>query len=470
MAKGWQEAWDQYSEGPEDVASTGNQFFGYGSYEASQAAKDAFENPPANPGNLETMPEVNPTPAVQYTPAPYVMNTSMLPSEEYLQGQIDNPTAPLAGIQQPIQQQVQANELMDPNTGQIATPTQGSEAQFVKAETSTGQAAAGSVDPIAQQEAIKAQEFEADKDVAEQGTVTLEATMQGQMANLMDDIASGNAPWADEAMRNAQSIMLERGLGKSSMTGSAIGSAILEAAMPIAQYDAGVFGEMNLQNLRNRQETMLSNTAASNVAKQINAQSVNEVNKFMASMRDSVIKHNDTMKNNMEQMNVAAKNAMEQMNVSARNTTEQFNVTQFNTMEQFNAAQRLQYAQLEIDAEKWNAENALAIQKTNVEWRRTTNTANTAAVNSANMINAQNYFNISSQAQANLLQRSRDVFQWANQTGENERDRAFQMTMYAMQQEDYLDALDDQAKDDIWSSVSDFAFDIFAGFDFGGEA
>ena len=80
------------------------------------------------------------------------------------------------------------------------------------------------------------------------------------------------------------------------------------------------------------------------------------------------------------------------------------------------------------------------------------------------MINAQNYFNISQQAQANLWQRSRDVFQWANQSAENDRDRAFQMTMYTLQMDDYLNNVDQAQKDNLFAGIGNFAFDIFKSY------
>ena len=457
LSKYWQE---QQAAG--DVPSSGNDWFAQGPPEGStnvydggpttywQDRQDAGDVPSSHNNWFDQGPPTVPdttTPVVQeqtFTPAPFVQDTATIPSVGGLMGQVENPTIPDAGFQRTVQQQVQANELLDPTVGQIAKPT--------KQPAATAQTTTGSVDPIAQQAAIKAQEIEADQAVAQTGTVTLESTMQGQMANLMDDIASGKAPWADGAMRKAQAIMMNRGLGKSSMAGAAIGAAILEAAMPIAQYDASVFGEMNMQNLRNRQETMLSNTASSNVAKQINAQSVNDVNKFMSTLRDGVLKFNESQKS-----------VMDQFNAEQTNTSEKFNATQKNTMTQF-------YAQQEDQANKFNSENALAIMKSNGEWRRTTNTANTAAVNSTNMINAQNYFNISQQAQANLWQRSRDVFNWANQIGKNERDRAQQLTMYVMQQDAYMQQLDDEAESNLWGAVGGWVADVFSEIDWSGGA
>ena len=455
MAQDWQSAWDQYEEGPQDQPSSGNEFFGYGSLEGSQSAFATYQQDnPDQAGTFNTSfmegytPPAQATPAqdttAQPTPIPFVQQPSTVPSEEYLKGQIRNPEISAAGFQRPVAQQVQANELLDPSVGQIAAPTR------MEPATSVTDIYGVAADPIAQQAAIKAQEIEADKAVAEEGIVPPEATMQGQMANLMDDVASGNVPWADEAMRNAQAIMLERGLGKSSMTGAAIGAAILEAAMPIAQFDAQVFGQMNLQNLRNRQETMLSNTAATNVAKQMNAQSVNEVNKYMSSMRDGVLKFNETTKNAMDQVSAIEAN-------KANLSNSQFNAQRAQEMS-------LVHAQREDQANKFNAENAMGVQKANAELYRTTNTANTAQQNADNRINAQNYFNLSAQAQADLLQRSRDVFHWANQTAENDRDKAFQMTMYTLQQEDYLKNIDQAQKDNLFTGIGNFAFDIFKGY------
>ena len=464
MAQDWQSAVDKYSEGPQDVPSSGSEFYGFGSLEGAQSAFATYQQDnPDQAGNFNATfmagytPPAQATPAqdtpaqpttAQPTPIPFVQQPSTVPSEEYLKGQIINPEIPTAGFQRSVAQKVQAQELLDPSVGQIAAPTR------MEPATSATDIYGVAADPIAQQAAIKAQEIEADKAVAEEGIVPPEATMQGQMANLMDDVASGNVPWADEAMRNAQAIMLERGLGKSSMTGAAIGAAILEAAMPIAQFDAQVFGQMNLQNLRNRQETMLSNTAATNVAKQMNAQSVNEVNKFMSSMRDGVLKFNETTKNAMDQVSAIEAN-------KANLSNSQFNAQRAQEMS-------LVHAQREDQANKFNAENAMGVQKANAELYRATNTANTAQNNADNRINAQNYFNLSAQAQADLLQRSRDVFHWANQTAENERDKAFQLTMYAMQQDAYMQALDEEAEANIWAGVADFAYDIFQGYDFGG--
>ena len=72
-----------------------------------------------------TVPDTT-TPVVQeqtFTPAPFVQDTATIPSVGGLMEQVENPTIPTAGFQRTVQQQVQANELLDPTVGQIAKPT-----------------------------------------------------------------------------------------------------------------------------------------------------------------------------------------------------------------------------------------------------------------------------------------------------------------------------------------------------------
>jgi len=344
---------------------------------------------------------------------------TMVPSEEFLTEQAIFPGLP-AGTQQTFTpQQILSNELFPAQTGVITAPGQ-------------PQIAGVEAQQAAQQQNIQAQQVAFDQSVVQTGIVPPEATVRGQLTQLMADIDSDQAPWADAAIRKVTEVMSARGLGASSITAEAITTAILESALPIAQYDAGAYGEINIQNLRIRQETMLSNTAASNAAKQMNANSVNEVNTFMTGLRDNVVRFNSTQKNAMDQFSAGEVNAANQL-----------------------------YSEMDFNADKFNAENSLLITKSNAEWRRTINTANTAGVNATNMVNASNMFNISQQAMANLWQRSRDVFQWANTSAANERDRALQLTMYAMQRDAYLADRSQAQKDNLWSGIGNFVGDIF---------
>ena len=53
--------------------------------------------------------------------------------------------------------------------------------------------------------------------------------------------------------------------------------------------------------------------------------------------------------------------------------------------------------QLEYNRNQFNTQNSLAVEQSNVAWRRQLNTANTAGQNAVNQANAMNSFNISNQ-------------------------------------------------------------------------
>jgi hypothetical protein len=417
---------------------------------------------------------------------PNVRIPSTVPSEAWLTKQVEVPSLASGARQTFVKQEVEPGELIAPDIGQMpVTPkAQRDPVAEATAQTATAQIAIAQ-DAIAQnatvqaataQDAYAVEKIQADDQrVAEQGIVTTESTVRGQLEQLMGDVESGDAPWADEAMRKANQAMSARGMGSSSIAAAAITQSVLEAAMPIAQYDAGVYGTINIQNLRNRQETMLSNQAASNVAKNLNAKSVNEASQFMSAMRDNIIKFNASQQNAMSESNAARTTqvslagaaAATQVSLAGAAAATEVSLAGAATATQVslaNAAQinieRKFQDQRADEAERFNATNRLNIDKSNAEWRRSTNTANTAAENNTNMINAQNLFNISQQAQANLWQQSRDVFSWANQAATNEKDRAFKITMYALGRQDYLDDMAEDQRNQIRGGIAELLVNI----------
>ena len=418
---------------------------------------------------------------------PNVRIPSTVPSEAWLTEQVTNPELASGARQTFVKQEVEPGELLQQGAGQVPitpkaeTPTAATaEAQTATAQTATAQTAEATnatVQAATVQDAYKVEKIQADDQrVAEQGIVTTESTVQGQLEQLMGDVESGDAPWADAAMRKANQAMSARGMGNSSIAAAAITQSVLEAAMPIAQFDAGVYGTMNIQNLRNRQETMLSNQAASNAAKHLNARSVNEASQFMSTMRDNIIKFNALQQNAMSEANAARATQVSitdaaagtQVSLAAAAAGTQVSLAGAAAATQVslaNAAQinieRKFQDQRADDAERFNATNTLNIAKSNAEWRRSTNTANTAVENATNSINAQNLLNISQQAMANLWQQSRDVFSWANKSSMNEKDRAFKISMYALERQDVLDDMAEEERQAIRGGFSELLINVF---------
>ena len=266
-----------------------------------------------------------------------------------------------------------------------------------------------------------------------EGEVTSEMLLRYQLEKYVGDIEAGNAPWADAAIRAANEIMLKRGLGASSMAGAAISTAMLEAATPLAQFDASVYGQMELQNLRNRHETLLSNQSAVNASRQFNAKSQGDVDKFVADLRDRVLRFN------AEQMNAM----------------ETFNVDQTNSVKMF-------YDKIANETERFEVSNSLAIAQSNAEWRRSLNLANTSADNAAIQQNVENRFNLAQTALNNLWQQARDVFHWANTSSENARDRAFQIILNQTARDDFLSDLEEADSRALSSNLGNLAFGLVA--------
>jgi hypothetical protein len=158
-------------------------------------------------------------------------------------------------------------------------------------------------------------------------------------------------------------------------------------------------------------QVMLSDAAAENAAAQFNATSENQVTQFY-----------DGLKVQVNQFNASQSNALSQFNVSQDNAFSQFNASQMNQRDQF------------------NAQNRLIVDQSNAEWRRNIATANTAAQNRANEINAQNALAVSMAEYNNQWQAYRDNMQFAFTAGENDLDRENRLAIATLQKEGMIEA------------------------------
>jgi len=90
------------------------------------------------------------------------------------------------------------------------------------------------------------------------GVPSTEATVQGQLTQLLSQFENGETPpWAAGAMRAATATLAARGLAASSMAGQAVVQAAMESALPIAQADAATRAQFEAQNLSNRQQVAM---------------------------------------------------------------------------------------------------------------------------------------------------------------------------------------------------------------------
>ena len=172
-----------------------------------------------------------------------------------------------------------------------------------------------------------------------------------------------------------------------------------------AVQNAQNFMQRDLANLSNRQQTELFQTqqriqglfndqAATNAARQFNATSQNQVDQFFANLQSQV----------------------SQFNASQMNAQSQFNAGQANTVERFNA-------EINNQRDQFNAQNQLLIAQSNAQWRREIATADTAAINRANELNANAILDVSKTAYDNLWNYYADTMEWAWKSAESQLDR-----------------------------------------------
>jgi len=188
-------------------------------------------------------------------------------------------------------------------------------------------------------------------------------------------------------------------------------TANLNARQQAAVQNAQSFLQTDMANLNNQQQTelfkaqqrvqsMFTDQASENAARQFNASSQNQTDQFFA--------------------NLATQSA--QFNATQANAQSQYNAGQRNVLERFNA-------ELNNQRDTFNAQNRLIIDQNNAQWRRTIATADTATINRVNEINATNLLATSTQAYNNLWNYYGDTMEWAWTSAENELNRYADMSI-----------------------------------------
>jgi len=202
-----------------------------------------------------------------------------------------------------------------------------------------------------------------------------------------------------------------------------------------AVQNANAFLQVDMANLSNQQQTELfkgqqrvqalfTDQAAENASRQFNASSQNQVDQFFANLSNQVA----------------------QFNAAQTNGQAQFNAGQINTIERFNA-------ELNNQRDQFNAQNQLVIAQSNAQWRREIATADTAAVNRANELNAASIIDVSKQAYDNLWNYYADTMEWAWTSAENELNRYADMAIATLNADERAKTAAQSAKTAAGSAV-----------------
>jgi len=364
---------------------------------------------------------------------------------------IEDPAGTMPAGSQYNVQQIQADApgmIMDPTTGQVtdqvtvnAALAQATDATNIATKSAREYNALTAFDQIAA-ENMQAQQLADDIRMvrAQQEEVDARSTVRGQLGILMSDFQGDQIPaWASASVRKAEQVMAARGLGASTIAGRSIAQAVQEAAIPIAQRDAATFATFQQQNLSNRQQAELQNAAnlltvdIKNLDNRQQTAVLNTQNRVQARFTDqseqnTARKINAASAQQNDQFYANFAQQVELTNAAQRTAISQYNAGQANALEQFRLQNKTQ-------RELFNAQNRIAIQQANTTWRRQVNTANTAAINAKNQFDAVNILNRSNTALNNYMQVYRDQADYIFTASENEKTRAYNTAVAAMQAE-----------------------------------
>ena len=200
--------------------------------------------------------------------------------------------------------------------------------------------------------------------------------------------------------------------------------------------NAQAFLNMDMTNLSNRQQTTMfkaqqiaqsifTDQAATNAARQFNASSENQTNQFLANLKSQVAQFNATQTNATAQFNAGQETATSQFNASVQNQRDQF-----------------------------NSQNKLVVAQANAQWRQNVETINTAAQNAANMETARVANQLTTTAIDQLWQRERDMMDFAFRSSESAKERALELILADKKYDEYAIARDDAQSASMWSLLT----------------
>ena len=294
---------------------------------------------------------------------------------------------------------------------------------------------------VGQQKSIEAQEAEANAARAQQ------TGLQNAQTVFQMDMAQFNAD-QQTALSNSKFLQTVGITEANFDQQSTVQNALLMSQANLAEADfyqksqiqnAQAFLQMDMANLNAKQQTnvlraqqeqqvLLSNQAADNAAKQFNAASENQTQQFMTNLNTQVKLNNAQRNDAMQQFNAVQANQAEARRAQRETDVNKFNAQLAASVDQYNSQQT-------FAREQFNAQNSLVIEQSNVQWRRGITKANTAAQQQINMLNAQQAYGITTQAQASLWQEVRDEFDYIWKSAENAANRETNIAVAGMQGE-----------------------------------
>ena len=251
--------------------------------------------------------------------------------------------------------------------------------------------------------------------------------------------ASRVADVANQNFTAEQQIALENSRAANTMN---INNLSNRQAIVLAE--ASALANMDLSNLSNRQQASVQNAQNFLQTDMANLTNRQQTELFRAQQRVQSLFTDQAADNAARQFNASSQNQIDQFFANLNTQTSQYNASQVNAQAQFNAgqinAQERFNAEVNNQRDQFNAQNQLVIAQNNAQWRRQIATANTAAVNRANEINADAVLEMSRDGYDNLWNYYADTMEWAWTSAEAQLDRYQEMAVEQLRADKALEA------------------------------
>lgn len=278
------------------------------------------------------------------------------------------------------------------------------------------------------------------------------ATLKGQLDILQNefvDPVTGEAKipsWAAGTARNVSKIAAFKGMSGTAAT-AAMSQALLEASIPIAQADSQFFQTLTLQNLDNKQQSIIN--TANTLAK---FEQTNVDNRMAAAIQNAKAFMDMDMKNldNEQQARVInnqnrvqsiledakAKNAERLFVSSTQADMDKFYDSLNTQIKQYNSSQNLDAQKfnstLSDSREKFYKEMQYNIAISNAKWRQEVQLNEDQQAHEAATIDVKNMVDISNTQLAQLWDRSDSLLDYAWKSSENEQERLNKLAQVAL--------------------------------------
>ena len=292
------------------------------------------------------------------------------------------------------------------------------------------QAAMESALPIAQADAATISRFESQNLSNRQQSAMLAAEQRAKFLGQEFDQtfqvkvmnASKISDIANQNFTAEQQVQLENSRAANTMN-----LQNLSNTQALVMAEAAALAQLDTANLDNRQRAAVQNAQNFLQIDMANLSNLQQTELFKAQQRTQALFTDQAAQNAAAQFNASSQNQVDQFFANLASQVSQFNATQQNAQSQFNAGQTNTIArfnaELNNQRDTFNAQNQLVIAQANAQWRRQIATADTAAINRANELNATAILDISKNAYDNLWQYYADTMEWAYLSANNELDR-----------------------------------------------